>query len=437
MSAKQYFHISLEVWGALFCLVAAIIMWIGRKDQKDKLVIYMELTTVGMLVADAFAWGFRGYQGITGYYMVRISNLLVFVLEYVLEILFTTYTVALIDGKNDFPVNTWLWAVVMVGLLGIALNVGNLFTQTFYYYDAHNFYHRTSLHYLLMIIGFVNIVLDLMLLLINRAYYEMQLFWSLMSYLLLPVLTGVYQIFHYGFSLINIAVAFSMIFIFLVWMVDRTHQQLEQEKQLLEQQNHIMEQEKEIAAMQQDIMLSQIQPHFLYNSLTAIAQLCEKEPKEAKKVTVAFADYLRTNMNALKTKEPVPFVQELEHVQNYLQIEQMRFGEQLEVIFDIETVEFCVPVLTVQPIVENAIKHGIHRNGTVVIRTTEEKEWYKITVEDDGVGFDPDHIVTEDGRQHVGIQNVRHRIENMCQGSLMYISKPGEGTMAIIRIPKK
>lgn len=437
MSMTKYFHISLEVWGALFCLIAAFTMWIGRKEPKDRLAIYMEISTAGLLFMDALAWGFRGYPGSVGFYMVRISNLFVFVLTYVLSIEYTLYAVSLIDGKNDFPGNTWQWAVCMIGLLGIIMVVTNLATGTFYYFDANNVYHRTDMYYLLTLVGFANIVLDLMLLLINRTYYGVQMFWSLMSYLLLPVLAGIYQTFHYGIALLNISIAVSMLIIFLAWQVDRTHYQLEQEKQLLEQKNHIMEQEKEITRMQQDIMLSQIQPHFLYNSLTAIAQLCEKKPQEAKRVTIAFAEYLRTNMNALKTKEPVPFTQELKHVQNYLALEQMRFGDHLEVLFDIETVEFCVPVLTVQPIVENAIKHGIHRHGTVLIRTTEEAEGYQIIVEDDGVGFDPSKGKPNDGRNHVGIENVRHRIKNLCGGTLTYDSHPGEGTTAIIWIPKK
>lgn len=444
MNMTQNFHISLEVWGALFCLIAAFTMWVGRSEAKDKLVIYMELTTAGLLVMDALAWGFRGYPGLVGFYMVRISNLLVFVLTYVISIEYTLYAVSLIDGKNDFPGNTWQWAVCMIGLLGIAMVVANLVTGTFYYFDADNVYHRTELYYLLMVVGFANIILDLLLLLLNRAYYGAQMFWSLMSYLLLPILAGVYQTFHYGIALLNISIAVSMLIIFLAWQIDRMHRQmeqknqlLEQEKKLLEQQKHIMEQEKEITRMQQDIMLSQIQPHFLYNSLTAIAQLCEKKPQEAKKVTIAFAEYLRTNMSALKTKEPVPFTQELQHVQNYLELEKMRFGKKLEILFDIETVDFCVPVLTVQPIVENAIKHGIHRCGTVVIRTHEEADGYEISVEDDGVGFDPSAVAPGDGRNHIGIENVRHRIENICKGSLTFDSHPGEGTTAILWIPKK
>ena len=75
-------------------------------------------------------------------------------------------------------------------------------------------------------------------------------------------------------------------------------------------------------------MVSQIQPHFLYNSLTSIAQLCEKEPSKAKKATIEFSEYLRRNMNSLKGKAPVPFESELKHLETYLSLEKMRFGDE-------------------------------------------------------------------------------------------------------------
>lgn len=437
MNMMQYFHISLEVWGAVFCGIAALAMWISHTDKSDRVVIHMELTVVGLLLLDAMAWTFRGYPGEVGFYMVRISNFCVFVLTYVLSMQYTDYVISRIENKVDFPVNTWQWAVYMVGLLGIAMVVTNLFSGTFYYFDANNFYHRTDSYFLLMVVGFVNIVLDLMLMIINRKCFKPQMFWSLMSYLVLPILAGVFQTFHYGMSLLNISIAVSMLFIFLAWEIDKTQQQVEQKNVMAEQKERIAQQEKEITQMQQDIMLSQIQPHFLYNSLTAIAQLCEKKPMEAKKVTIAFAEYLRGNMNALKTKEPVPFTQELDHVENYLALERMRFGDDLEIIFDIETVDFCVPVLTVQPIVENAIKHGIHRKGTVVISSREQPDGFEVRVEDDGVGFNPMEGKPGDGRNHVGIVNVGQRIRDLCGGSLTYKSTPGKGTIATLWIPKK
>ena len=122
--------------------------------------------------------------------------------------------------------------------------------------------------------------------------------------------------------------------------------------------------------MRSALVRSQVQPHFLYHSLTAIAQLCEQAPAEAKKA--AFAEYLRTNMNSLSAKGTVPFTTELKHIETYLYLEQLPFGDELFVDMDIETTDFRLPVLTIQPPVENAVKWGVGQaeDGGTVRRST-------------------------------------------------------------------
>lgn len=187
------------------------------------------------------------------------------------------------------------------------------------------------------------------------------------------------------------------------------------------------------------IMLSQIQPHFLYNSLTTIGYLCEKEPKTARRMLNKFSDYLRVNMDSLKQNAPVPFSKELEHVKTYLELEKMRFDDDLNVEYDIDTTGFMIPVLTVQPIIENAVKHGIGRKedgGTVRLSVKETDSDYVICVEDDGVGFNKTEK-KNDSRTHVGISNVSERLEAMSGGELFIKSEKGIGTTVIIKIPKE
>ena len=187
-------------------------------------------------------------------------------------------------------------------------------------------------------------------------------------------------------------------------------------------------------------MLSQIKPHFLHNALTLIIDLCDTAPQKAKAATVEFSRYLRGNMESIDRAGPIPFVKELEHTKLYLNIEQMRFAGDLQVRYDIACTGFSLPALTVEPLAENAVRHGVREKpdgrGTVVIATRETPDGYEITVTDDGPGFDPDRL-PEDGQMHVGIANVRERLRQIVDGSLEYRSAPGEGTAAIIRIPKQ
>lgn len=219
------------------------------------------------------------------------------------------------------------------------------------------------------------------------------------------------------------------LFVFMLYVSIDLHKGL-----LLERQ------EREIVEWKTQIMLSQMQPHFLYNVLTTISSMCEMQnANEARDVVNHFADYFRTNLDSLGKDKTISFEKELEHIKTYLWLEKVRFEDSLNVCYDIKTTDFVVPSLAVQPIVENAVKHGIHPKdhaGTVTIRTYETDMEYVISIEDDGVGFDVKEQL-EDGRSHIGIENVRKRLEIICGGSCEIKSEIGKGTIVTIRLRKE
>ena len=202
--------------------------------------------------------------------------------------------------------------------------------------------------------------------------------------------------------------------------------------------------QKELYEAKVGVMVSQIQPHFMYNALTSIAMLCSEDPDTAQEATVTFAKYLRGNMDSLKQTAPVPFEQELEHLKKYLYIEKLRFDEKLNIVYDIETTDFRLPQLSIQPLVENAVKHGVgmkKKGGTVTISTRETEEDYRVIISDDGVGFDMEEVrkkqeTESDGKSHVGMENTRRRLQDMCDGRVEIESTPGEGTIATVILPK-
>ena len=204
----------------------------------------------------------------------------------------------------------------------------------------------------------------------------------------------------------------------------------------------VRDHEDDLKAQQRiQIMLSQIQPHFLYNTLSAIQYLCDHDPKAAGTVTEDFSRYLQGNMSALKDDGEIPFAQELEHTKIYLEIEQVRYEDALRVEYDITCTDFSLPTLTLQPIVENAVRHGARGKkgvGTVTIATREYPDRYEITVADDGPGFDPEApVLADDGREHIGIANVRERLKQISGGALRIRSEKGKGTVVTIELPKK
>ena len=195
--------------------------------------------------------------------------------------------------------------------------------------------------------------------------------------------------------------------------------------------------EKELEDSRVATMLSQIQPHFIYNTLGTVEQLCKEQPEVAFNLVHHFSLYLRGNFSELDNKAPILLSKELEHVRHYVEIEHIRFPD-MEVRFELDSDDFLLPALSVQPLVENAIKHGLmglESGGTVTVSSYETDMDYRISVVDDGVGFDTSILL--DDREHIGIRNIRGRIAAMCGGTLTVESVPGKGTKAVITIPKE
>ena len=184
-------------------------------------------------------------------------------------------------------------------------------------------------------------------------------------------------------------------------------------------------------------MMSQIRPHFIYNTLGSIEQLCELDPLKAGELVHNFAKYLRGNFGELDNPKPILMSQEMEHVRHYINIENVRFPD-MTFTFEMNSNDFHIPALTIQPIVENAIKHGLmklSKGGTIKVVSYETDTEYRVLVEDDGVGFDTSVLLDE--RKHVGIRNIRGRLGAMVNGTLEIESGVGEGTKVFITIPKE
>ena len=185
-------------------------------------------------------------------------------------------------------------------------------------------------------------------------------------------------------------------------------------------------------------MMSQIRPHFIYNTLGSIEQLCIIDPQKAGDLVHNFAKYLRGNFRELDNPKPILMSQEMEHVRYYISIENVRFPD-MTFTFEMNSGDFHIPALSVQPIVENALKHGLMKlktGGTIHVETFETDTHYCVSVQDDGVGFDT-NILLDETKHHVGIRNIRGRLEAMVDGTLEIESTQGVGTKVLIKIPKE
>lgn len=235
---------------------------------------------------------------------------------------------------------------------------------------------------------------------------------------------------------IDLMVMLAISIVFTIAITERVRQLQLESQQIRRQYQTASEQVKktEVALMQ-----TQIKPHFLYNTLTAIEQLCEVDSQKAQTAIADFANYLRSNIDFSTETRLILIEKELENVKQYLSLEQIRFEDRLHVTYDIKAGGFMVPPLVIQPIVENAVRHGVTKKpegGTVSISVEETESAYTITVSDNGVGFDPESIY-QNGGSHIGIRNARERLARMCRGTLEINSQLGGNTTVVIMIPKE
>ena len=198
-----------------------------------------------------------------------------------------------------------------------------------------------------------------------------------------------------------------------------------------------VELERKLQESRVRLLISQIQPHFIYNTLGAIQAYIMKSPNTAYKMVQDFSDYLRANIQSLTNAEPISFTADLKHARAYTDIELIRFRNRIQVIYEIGPTDFSVLPLTVQPLVENAIKHGLCKKmegGTVWIRTTESERDYIVTVEDNGTGFDVETL--KENPESVGLLNIQKRLKLQLDADVEIVSVPEHGTHVTIRIPK-
>lgn len=222
----------------------------------------------------------------------------------------------------------------------------------------------------------------------------------------------------------------TFIFVMLIVLLRNINQIETQAKQSLK-----LKEEKEQAEAQ--MMLSQINSHFFYNTVNLIRGLILADPDSAYMITGDFGKYVRYRVNASGDKGHFStFKDELRSIRAYADICAVQMNQNLKMEYEIESDNFYIPTLTVEPFVENAIKHGIYQGtgeGTVTVKTEKAGKCWKVTVRDNGCGFDTEKLLSKDS---VGIRNIRTRLAK-CPGCVLTIhSKPGEGTEVTIIYPQ-
>lgn len=427
----NYMSAALEIFAAAVTAVMLIGCFLERKHKtkSGKLFVWCLISQTAMLLVDAPIWILLANPKPENVIPIKILS---FSSDAFLCVLISLYAYCLTEYINERKKISYGYTNLITVLCGISLVLWliNAFNGMYIYYDATGL-DQTGPHYLLS--QAFNVVLPAMTMVLAFRYHDVigwRNTWIWVLYGLIPVLSIPVQVL-WAVTPVCLATTVSLVLVYTLIHVEQAEREANIEKELAQ---------KELALSESNnsLVLSQIQPHFLYNALTSIYRLCDVKPEAAKEAVSNFSKYLRGNLDSIKQKKMISFADELKHLQAYLALEKIRYDDYLEVRYDIQAMEFFLPPLTIQPLVENAVNHGISdlpEGGCITISTNEEPDHYEIRVSDNGVGFDPD-TQPIDGRSHIGIANVRSRLDIMCHGTLDIKSSPGGGTVAIIQIPK-
>lgn len=311
---------------------------------------------------------------------------------------------------------------IVFGVTFIALLIIGQFTDIFYSVTPHNEIKRGPLFPLLISPVLVILLFDIVGVFVIRKRILKAYFVAFLVYLP-PLIIAVFL--HMFFSLelfIVLAIGLWALTILVLMVKENAKEYFNQQKEIANQNAHIL--------------VLQMRPHFIYNTMTSIYYLCEQDPNKAKQVTLDFTTYLRKNFAAIASEETIAISEELEHTHAYLAVEQAQFEETLFVTFDTPHTLFRVPPLTLQPIVENAVKHGMVASDKpihITVRTRKTATASEIIVEDDGPGYQP----KDDNEPHIALNNIRQRLEMMCKGTLEIYSGDEGGTVVKITIPSE
>ena len=424
-------NIALDIFSIVLSLIPVVYLISNRrlKYRLNQFFLGVAVSNIFMIIGDladwllqstAEPWQKNTLSAFSALFYAASAFVLYFFFRYISDYLKLT-------GK---PRKLCHISVITVCTIQVFFALISPFTGSIFYV-ADDGYQRGPLFIISQLVPLFCYLLFTALVIIYHKKLKRREVVFFLLYIFVPLGGGAAQMFTRGIAVVNIGVALALLFILV-------NIQFEYEITLQEQERELAKQERKLTEQRIDLMLSQIQPHFLYNSLGAIYRLCEIDSDKARKAIQKFSDYLRANMDSLKNRAPIPFEKELEHVKNYLYLEQQRFGELLRVTYNIETDDFFIPPLTLQPIVENAVQHGLfpkREGGTIIISTEDTEEYAVVTVTDDGIGMEQAKTLPQLGDQApIGIANVRNRLKEMVQGS-MEMESSDKGTTVTIRIP--
>ena len=414
MDSKSVFNATVCIIGIALFLIHTVNISLKKNRRKDEnyllaFVIFNACHFAAYLALTLIRMNYTSDNLIMAFYTVF------YIMNSFESLLLFVYAISYFPIKKKTS-NILLAVSLALYTVFVALIITNIFNHMFFY-SVNGVYTRSKTMFISQGYQFITFAMVFYLAVFNKKV-EIAEKIAFSVYCAIPLLAIIIQNFLPGYAVayLSLVIAIEVLFLFV------------NVRKNMELAN-VAKKNKEAEVK---IMISQIQPHFIYNTLASISTLIKIDPEKAQKGLDDFTDYLRANLSSLSKNGLVSFADELRHVETYLSLEEMRFQDRLKVVYDIKTKDFMVPALSLQPLVENAAKHGILKKiegGTISIKTYENNAAHIVEISDDGVGFDPNDVK---GNDHFGLNNVKYRISSMCKGSLEVKSEINKGTTVTV-----
>ena len=420
MSNNVIFNVTVCIIGVLIFTIHAVNIIIKKQKRKDErsLLVFLLFTIVHFSTYLAFSIVKNYYTSDT--YVITFYTIF-YIMNNIEVLLLLKYMLSYVDLETK-TINVIAAVNISLFVIFLVLDIVNSFTGIFF--SAENGeYHRSkymiiSQGYQIVIFATVFFVTAFNKKLVVREKIAFAI------YCLIPAVAIVLQNTFRGYAIAYASIIFAVEILFLFLNLQKTIA--------------LSKEEKKNKEAQIKIMLSQIQPHFIYNALSSISTLITIDPDKAQEALDEFTEYLRHNLSSLTETRLINFKDEMKHIRTYVSLEKLRFNDRINVVYDIQAEDFPVPPLCIQPIVENAIKHGILKKlegGTLSIKTYETDSDYVVEIVDNGVGFNIDDVNFEENK-HIGLNNIKYRIDTMCHGKISIDSNEGEGTKVVVTFAK-
>ncbi|MBR1752482.1 MAG: histidine kinase [Ruminococcus sp.] len=437
-----FIQIVIECWNEVFLLLLIIVMQVGKyKDKSNELVSKVKIPLTDELVifygaiflynlADIITLICGGNESDGAYYTVRIAVFCYYLVGAFHTVLFLDIIKTYIARKNnDRRLERVMIGFQLLEVPNLLMLLATPFTRALYFIDAGNEYNRSWGYYIWQGITIITFLFIGVIAIVYRKQTDRFIKRIIAVAFLFPMAGFLMSMVSSKFNFNNIMVSISELLMFMLYEKNKTEVTLKYGYELEKAKT-------ELAETKLGLMQAQIGPHFINNAMIAVQEVCYTDPERAAELIEHFARYLRNNINATSSRLPIDFKDEVHAVKEYLAIEYADTSKKFQFEFDIKCESFKVPALSIEPLVENAVNHGIDRyceQGRVILASYETEDAYHVQIRDNGGGFEVSDEAL--GKGGIGLKNTEERLKKMCGGRLK-IERSDGWTVAEIIIPK-